>query len=148
MKKGCSPDHPALITALLFTGPTAVLAQFGPLPSGSPGGFGNQDNGRKKQEFTGLAEETPKGNVSVDLDGNISLRSSQNIRVLISNKPSIIVASIVADAPQTASADTIKSVEVITRLSAKYDAEGAAGVINLITIKNTLHGLTRNMDAG
>lgn len=78
--------------------------------------------------------------VNVDIEGQISLRGSQGVQILVNGKPSVI-ASEQGNTLGTITADMIARVEVITNPSAKYDAEGTSGIINIIIKKEQKKGL-------
>ena len=75
--------------------------------------------------------------VTVDLEGNVSLRGSSNFTVLIDGRPTILDAN---DALQQIPASAIDNIEIITNPSAKYDPDGTSGIINVILKKNSLRG--------
>lgn len=79
--------------------------------------------------------------VEVDIDGNISLRGSENVTVLIDGKPSGISGENLASYLESLPANTLETIEVITNPSAKYDPDGMVGILNIVTKKKKLQGV-------
>ncbi|WP_338410620.1 TonB-dependent receptor [uncultured Flavobacterium sp.] len=79
--------------------------------------------------------------VTVDPDGTIALRGNENVRILIDGKPSGLAGINVADALKLLPADSVQKIELITNPSARYDAEGSGGIINIILRKGKAQGI-------
>lgn len=90
-----------------------------------------------------VLQKTPM--VSVDPDGSIQMRGNDNIKVLLNGKPSGMMVRNLSQVLKSIPASNIKAIEIITNPSSKYDAEGAAGVINIIT-KKPLQGMSGSLE--
>jgi outer membrane receptor protein involved in Fe transport len=76
--------------------------------------------------------------VTVDIEGNVQLRGSGNFTVLIDNRPTPLESS---EALQQMPASIIDQIEIITNPSAKYEPDGTAGIINIVTKKSKRPGV-------
>lgn len=85
--------------------------------------------------------------INVDTEGNVSLRGSGSVRILVNGKPSGLLSAGESEALLRMQGDIIESVEVITNPSAKYEAEGEAGIINIILKKNEEKGFNGSFGA-
>ncbi|WP_034893114.1 TonB-dependent receptor domain-containing protein [Gillisia sp. Hel_I_29] len=83
--------------------------------------------------------------VTVDVEGAISLRGNQNVKILINGKPSAMAGFGSTDVLGQLPADAIERVEVITSPSARYDAEGTAGILNIILRKEKTLGFNGSL---
>ena len=83
--------------------------------------------------------------VQVDIEGTVSLRGNENVTILIDGRPSALVGMNGAEALRQIPAEAIEKIEVITSPSARYDAEGTAGILNIILRKNKLTGFNGSL---
>jgi len=97
---------------------------------------------------TDLLENVPS--LQVDVDGSVSLRGSSSVRILINGRESAMAGSDITQLLQSMPANSIERIEVVTNPSARYDAEGQSGIINIVLKKNVRIGLngSLNVSAG
>lgn len=103
------------------------------------------DLSNRGQNAMDILENVPS--VEVDVEGNVSLRNSQNVRILIDGKPSSMVGMSSNEALRLLQGDMIERVEVITNPSARYDAEGEVGIINIVLKKEKKKGINGTVEA-
>ncbi|MCT4624288.1 MAG: TonB-dependent receptor, partial [Schleiferiaceae bacterium] len=89
------------------------------------------------QSATEILENTPS--ITVDIDGTVSLRGSSSFTLLINGRPTAMDPS---TALSTIPASSIKNIEIITNPSAKYEAEGVSGIMNIVTKSDKLEGVS------
>ena len=99
----------------------------------------------KTGSLSDLLQNVPS--VQVDIDGNVSLRGSDNVTILIDGKPSAMMNLNRAAVLQQMPANSIEKIEVITNPSAKYKPDGTSGIINIVLKKNRSTGLNGNASA-
>lgn len=83
--------------------------------------------------------------VEVDIEGNVSLRGSGDMMILINGRPSPLMGKNKAEVLQQIPANTIERIEVITNPSAKFRPDGSSGIINIVLKKNTKAGFNGNV---
>ena len=91
-----------------------------------------------------VLEKSP--GITLDKDDNISLKGKQGVVIMIDNKPTYLSASQLASYLRSLPASAIDQIEIMTNPSAKYDAAGNSGIINIKTKKNKMHGFNGNVN--
>ncbi len=84
--------------------------------------------------------------VNVDVDGNVSLRGDSGVQILVDGKVSGLAGVSTQDALRSLQADMIERIEVVTNPSVRYDAEGTAGIINIVLKKDKRKGFNASVD--
>jgi len=105
--------------------------------------------GKEIQSTTGSASDLLQNlpSVQVDIDGNVSLRGSDNVMILINGRTSTLMGRSRAEILQQLPADSIDRIEVITNPSAKYKPDGTAGIINIVMKKKHDRGFSGTVNA-
>ena len=103
-----------------------------------------QDLGNAGRNAVDILGNIPS--VLVDPEGNVSLRGSENVRILVDGKPSGLVSFKGASGLRQLQGNMIERVEIITNPSARYEAEGTAGIINIVLKKEQRTGLNGSFD--
>ncbi|MFV0530168.1 MAG: TonB-dependent receptor domain-containing protein [Flavobacteriales bacterium] len=85
--------------------------------------------------------------VTVDVEGNVSLRGDDNVTILVDGKPSSLITGGNTDLLRSLPADSIEKIEVVTVPSARYDADGSTGIINIVMKKGKKSGLNGSVSA-
>lgn len=84
--------------------------------------------------------------VNVDVEGNVSLRGDDGVQILVDGKVSGLAGVSTQDALRSLQADMIERIEVVTNPSVRYDAEGTAGIINIVLKKDKRKGFNASVD--
>ncbi|MEO8720331.1 MAG: TonB-dependent receptor [Ginsengibacter sp.] len=92
-----------------------------------------------------VLEKSP--GVSVDKDGNVSLKGKPGVVIMMDGKPSYLSGQELANFLKNMPSSGIDQIEIMTNPSAKYDAAGNSGIINIKTKKNKMHGLNGSLSA-
>jgi len=104
-----------------------------------------KDLTNKGANASDILETVPS--VEVDMEGNVSLRGSENVRILIDGRPSGQLSGNLADALRLIPGHLIEQIEVITNPSSRYDADGEVGIINIIMKKEKQSGRSGSFNA-
>ena len=99
----------------------------------------------KTGSATDILENIPA--VELDLDGNITLRGSSAVRIMIDGRPSRFSGEDLSALLQSLPGNSVEKIEVMTNPSAKYDPDGTAGMINIVLKKSALQGLNGSVNA-